>query len=384
MDGRNRSGAGGPLAVVGFGRFGRALLELVHSSTHLDRETRVTFRAYDPRAEVPPEVRAASLEELLEGARFVVLAVPVEVVGAVAQEVARVVENSGGDPPLVIDVGSVKSGPVEALTRVLGGRIPWVATHPLFGPSSILLGERPLRVVVCPNPLHPTAEDRARHLFESLGCSVSVQEADAHDRLMARTHALAFFLAKGLLDIGAGEDDPLAPPSFQAIARTVEAVRSDAGHLFLAIQDLNPHAREERKRLLSALLEIDRALEAAHSAGGGVTAISEGGGPAGVAEEALTIPDLGDQAAFLRETRDLIDDVDRDLMRLLGRRLELSRRAGSIKKKKGKAVHDPERERELLSVREGWASESELDPSWVRQLFESIVAVCRRIQEPEA
>ena len=49
---------------------------------------------------------------------------------------------------------------------------------------------------------------------------------------MAWTHALAFFVAKGMIDAGAGMEVPFAPPSFQAIARTIEIVRSDAGHLF--------------------------------------------------------------------------------------------------------------------------------------------------------
>ena len=84
---------------------------------------------------------------------------------------------------------------------------------------------------------------------------------------MAHTHALTFFVAKGMLDAGAGMEVPFAPPSFQAISRTIETVRSDAGHLFAAIQRENPFAAEARHQLLEALAGIDQALEAVPVAG---------------------------------------------------------------------------------------------------------------------
>ena len=45
----------------------------------------------------------------------------------------------------VLDVASVKMKPVELFDRHLAGRVPWAATHPLFGPASLSRRERPLR-----------------------------------------------------------------------------------------------------------------------------------------------------------------------------------------------------------------------------------------------
>jgi prephenate dehydrogenase len=158
----------------------------------------------------------------------------------------------------VLDVGSVKVGPATALAEVLGDEIAWVATHPLFGPLSLALAERPLRVVLCPSAAHPEAARAVRELYERIGCEVVEQTPEGHDRVMAHTHALTFFVAKGMIDAGAGMEVPFAPPSFQAIARTIETVRSDAGHLFAAIARDNPFAAEARKQLVSALSAIDR------------------------------------------------------------------------------------------------------------------------------
>ncbi len=184
--------------------------------------------------------RVDSLAELVRGAGEVVLAVPV----AAIAEATRALRPHLDHNQLVVDVASVKHGPVRDLTETLGRDVPWVATHPLFGPTSIALGERPLVAVVCPNPLHPTAALRARSFFASLGCEVVEEDAIGHDRAMAATHALAFFVAKGLIDVRAGEGAAFVPPSFRAMAGMIGAVRSDASHLFATIQNDNPFAAE--------------------------------------------------------------------------------------------------------------------------------------------
>ena len=347
-------------AILGFGRFGRALGELV-----LDAGG--TVRAFDPHAEVPPSIRAASVAGLVAGASEIVLAVPVDAIASAARELRPHLSPAH----LVVDVASVKHGPVRDLTEIFGAGIPWVATHPLFGPTSIALGERPLVTVVCPNALHPDAASRARTFFTRLGCEVIEQEAAEHDRVMAATHALAFFIAKGLIDIRAGEDAAFVPPSFRAMARTIESVRSDASHLFATIQTENPYAAQARARLLAALESIDRDLAASPSA------------PNSHASR-LEIPPLPERAPDLRETRDLIDDLDRDLVQLLARRAQLARRAGRAKASQGKPVVDPDRERQVFEARRLWAEGEGLDADGVAEIFESIVRFSRATQkEPE-
>jgi prephenate dehydrogenase len=232
------------------------------------------------------------------------------------------------------------------------------------------LGERPLSAVVCPNPLHPQAARRARAFYERIGCIVTEQDAAAHDRAMARTHAIAFFVAKALIDIGAGGGIPFTPPSFQAMARTVEMVRSDAAHLFLPIQRENPYAAEARQEFLDTLYRVHNQLEAPEGPSKGKEE----------SPESLDIPGLGPHTPELMETRDLIDELDRDLVRLLARRAHLSRRAGSIKAIHGKSIRDPARERSLLEQRRQWAREEELEPDSVVDIFAAILRFSRALQ----
>ncbi|MCB9751050.1 MAG: prephenate dehydrogenase/arogenate dehydrogenase family protein [Myxococcales bacterium] len=345
-------------AVMGFGRFGRALCELLDGRGG-------DVRAWDPHLPVDPRFAVESPRALVDGASTLVLCVPIAATrAAITGILPRVLEAKG--EPLVLDVGSVKLQPAAVMDELLGDALPWIASHPLFGPSSLARGE-PLRVVLCPNPRRPDALARARSFYEALDCAVVEQTADEHDRAMAQTHALAFFIAKGLIDIGAGEDLAFVPPSFHAVASAVESVREDAGHLFRAIQHDNPHAASSRRALLDALQNVDDHLAQALEA-------------PGVVDPALEIPELSAAAPELLETRDRIDALDRELVELLARRVQLSRRAGLVKAARGLVVRDPARERALLESRADWARARGLDGAAARELFELILRQSRGVQ----
>lgn len=341
---------------MGYGRFGRSLADLLAEAGH-------EVRAWDV-GPVGGARGVGSLGALATSSDVLMVAVPVGSMWAVMQSLRS---HAGGDH-IVVDVGSVKVLPSEWMGEAFGESVPWVATHPLFGPTSLALGERPLRVVVCPNPLHEAAVGRVRAMYEGAGCEVVEQEAASHDRAMAETHALAYFVAKGILDAGVGLDAANAPPSSRAILRTVEAVRSDAGHLFASLHVDNPYAGEVRERFLEALQSIDRTLRDTPSG----TADSE--------MASLAIPDLGERSTEIREVRDLIDDIDRDIVSLLARRLLLARRAGRAKAGLGLGVRDARREAELLARRREWAEANGLDPAAVESLFEQVLRYSRRVQ----
>ena len=325
----------------------------------------MTYAAHDPHAPVPDRVARESIEEVLQDARVVVVAVPVPQTRAALLEMKPYLTPA----QIVVDVGSVKVSPTRAMQEVLGEDIPWVATHPLFGPSSLALGIRPLPVVVCPNDVHRDAVGEVEAFWGQLGCVVTTQTAEAHDRDMAFTHALTYFVAKGMLEIGAGHGVPHAPPSFHSIARTIEMVRSDAGHLFSAIHRENPFAADARASLLEALHDADAVLRSGRDSEVAPDAASS-----------LSIPASDDPAPELRQTRDLIDELDQELVTLLSRRAHLSRRALRAKQGMGRAVRDDAREAELFAARRRWAEDVGLEPEAIESIFAAIVAYSRRVQ----
>lgn len=238
-----------PVAVFGYGRFGKAFVELLLQAGH-------PVQVFDPHAAVPMSLAALTPTAAVDGASWIVLAMPVPQLRT-ALLALRPLLHAGHT---VLDVGSVKLQPCALMDELLGADIPHLGTHPLFGPLSLARGERPRRTVICPSAHHPQVAARASALFHELGCDVITQSAQDHDRAMARTHALAFFIAKGLIDIGVDDSTPMAPPSFQGMQHMLAAVRGDAGHLFGAIQRENPFAAEARESLLRELERIHRQL----------------------------------------------------------------------------------------------------------------------------
>jgi len=235
-------------ALFGHGRFGHAFADLLQRASHV-------VRIHDPQAEIPAVLAVPTPADALAGADWVVLAMPVPQLEPALRELRPLLDARH----TVIDVGSVKEHPCTLLDKYLGEAIPHAGTHPLFGPLSLARGE-PLRTVLCASARHPLAAERTRALFESLGCTVIAQDAATHDRAMAKTHALAFFIARALVEMGVGEDLSVAPPSFLGLANMLAAVRGDAGHLFAAIQRENPYAGAARAELLEHLAAIHRRL----------------------------------------------------------------------------------------------------------------------------
>lgn len=236
------------VALFGHGRFGEAFTGLLRQAGH-------DVRVIDPEARVPPEL-AATPADALAHAQWVVLAMPVRHLRNALVSLRPLLEPQH----IVIDVASVKLNPVIWMDEILGAAIAHAGTHPLFGPVSLASGERPLRVVVCANRHHPQAAARTQALFEQLGCEVLQGDAASHDHAMAETHALTFYIARALIDMGIGEDVSMAPPSFLALKGMLDAVRGDAGHLFAAIQQENPYAEGVRQRLLETLGRIHQRL----------------------------------------------------------------------------------------------------------------------------
>jgi len=349
--------SGSTILLLGFGRFGRALAELAHDAG-------LGVRALDPGVAVPDPWRVDEPAQLLAQPGLVVPAVPM----ARFRGVLEAIRPLCGPQHTLVDVGSVKSGARAALDEICGAAIPWVCAHPLFGPMSVALGERPLRVVLCTDTPHAQALARTRRAFEQLGCTVFEQTSEEHDRKMARTHALAFFVAKGMLELGVGEEQ-IVPPSFRAMAATIDSVRADAGHLFYPIQHQNPFAPGAREQLLDALGRIHRELAEADARPAADDAALE----FAIAPPARMPVELG-------QARAGIDALDEELLELLARRAQLALRAARAKAEQGRAVQDPGREQELLEKRSELARRHGLDGQSVTDVFEAILRFSRAEQ----
>jgi chorismate mutase len=81
----------------------------------------------------------------------------------------------------------------------------------------------------------------------------------------------------------------------------------------------------------------------------------------------------------LNSWRRVIDQIDRELLKVLSRRQEAVRAIQQLKRQQHLPARDPEREARLLASREAWASELNMDTEHVRDIF---LAILSRLPEP--
>jgi len=81
----------------------------------------------------------------------------------------------------------------------------------------------------------------------------------------------------------------------------------------------------------------------------------------------------------LKKNREALDFLDRKLLTLLNQRLRITLRIGKIKKRVGKKIHDPKREKEILE-RLQRKNKGPLNEEDLKKIFGTIMKVCRRSQ----
>lgn len=86
-------------------------------------------------------------------------------------------------------------------------------------------------------------------------------------------------------------------------------------------------------------------------------------------------------ALGIHRLRTTIDQIDRQIVRLLSSRQDLALEIGRVKASQGIPIYIPERESELLAIIEEEAIRAGLDTGHVRALFQLVLAESRRLQQ---
>ena len=137
--------------------------------------------------------------EAVKDADLVVLAVPVGVMGDVAQEIAPHLKPGA----VVTDVGSVKRAVIEAVTPHLPDNVHFVPGHPLAGtehsgPNSGFaeLFDNRWCLLVAPAGTDASQVEKMRDFWQALGSNVEIMDPEHHDLVLAVTshapHLIAY------------------------------------------------------------------------------------------------------------------------------------------------------------------------------------------------
>jgi chorismate mutase len=92
---------------------------------------------------------------------------------------------------------------------------------------------------------------------------------------------------------------------------------------------------------------------------------------------------IADPLTELAQCRDEIEQIDLEIVSLLGRRLALGKRTGALKRAAGLPILDPGREAAVIRRAAMAARDAGLPTEPVREVFWQIVGMSRREQELE-
>jgi|YelNatPaOPRAMG01_1025707.scaffolds.fasta_scaffold00478_3 chorismate mutase len=75
-----------------------------------------------------------------------------------------------------------------------------------------------------------------------------------------------------------------------------------------------------------------------------------------------------------------IDEIDEEIMRLLGERVRICRSIGLLKRRRGFQIEDVQREKEVLAHVKEKAERFELNPELTERIYRLIIELCRVVQ----
>ncbi|HET7459387.1 MAG TPA: bifunctional chorismate mutase/prephenate dehydrogenase, partial [Gemmatimonadaceae bacterium] len=238
------------VAVVGGeGKIGRVMVRLFGDLGH-----RVIVADVD--TDLTPVAAAAAAD-------VTIVSVPIEATERVIREIGPHVR----DDALLMDVTSVKAGPVAAMLE--STRASVLGTHPMFGPGvHTFQGQR---VVLCRARGDAWADWVARALT-ARGLVVAEATPEAHDRAMSVVQVLTHFqtqvLGVTLARLGVPLDETLRFTSPAYLLELYVAARhfAQSPALYGPIEMRNPRSREVTEAFAAAAREMGRIVGSADQA----------------------------------------------------------------------------------------------------------------------
>lgn len=281
---------------------------------------------------------------------------------------------------IVTDVGSTKKTIMSGARNLVPAGVHFIGGHPMAGSERsgveaadpLLFSERVY--ALCPYPdTPPDALLAVMDVVESLMAIPITLDPEEHDRIMATVSHLPQLISVALMQAATADDaehamlDKIAGRGFLDMTRLAASDYGIWKGILQSNRDAIHQAVERFRRSLSALdsgmREEEKALVWANA----------GRRRRKMVPESLTRPRKND-------LRSIIDRYDKQMLSLLGHRIDAVRRIGRLKMHQSAPVVDPERERRMMLQREEWGKSLGLPKEMVDELFAVILKHSSRVQ----
>jgi prephenate dehydrogenase len=235
------------VGIIGFGRFGKVLVNILQKG--------FSVKAYDPKSQASfSGLEFVSKEEILKE-NIIFVAVPIRKFEAVIRELAPKLSEG----TTIIDVCSVKIHPVNVMEKFLPQSIGIIATHPLFGPDSVISNDHLKMMMNCTRDTH-NQYAFWKGFFTDQSIQIMEMSADQHDRLAAQTQGVTHFMGRILKEYGIRKT-AIDTQGFRDLLDLVDQTCNDTWELYTDLQLYNPFTKEMIKNLKEATSTIDKQLQ---------------------------------------------------------------------------------------------------------------------------
>jgi prephenate dehydrogenase len=178
------------VAIIGFGRFGDLLCDLLSSYYEIavieSDSSRLT-------AAIEKGYRCAELKDL-NSFDTIIFAVPISAFEGEIAKASQYITNG----QLVMDICSVKVYPANVLKLYLpDSRL--IATHPMFGPDSASKGLAGLQMAICPINAESSQVREVVAMWNNLGVETTLTTPEQHDHDSVLSQSFTYSLAKIVL-----------------------------------------------------------------------------------------------------------------------------------------------------------------------------------------
>jgi prephenate dehydrogenase len=214
------------VSIIGFGRFGNLLYELLQKGFEID--------VFDIDSNNETEsVHFVSLEDVLKN-DTIFLAVPIRDFEELMKDLSTKIQGN----KTVIDVCSVKVHPKNMMVKHLSNEVDIIATHPLFGPDSFQ--ERGSVMMMEKVRDQHDRYDFWKSYFQSQNIIIEEITADQHDMMAAKSQGLTHLIGRVIDDFGTQKTN-IDTVGYQALHKLVSQTCNDSWELFEDIQKFNPY-----------------------------------------------------------------------------------------------------------------------------------------------
>jgi prephenate dehydrogenase len=192
----------------------------------------------------------------IEVSDIVLVSVVIEKTGEVIREVAPRMHAGS----LIMDVTSIKSGPLKAMKKFAPKGVEVLGTHPMFGPTmSSLQGQ-----TIIFTPVNGKSEKWLpilKSLFETDGAHIEILDAEEHDEIMAVVQALTHFAYISIgatmraLDFDVERSRKFMSPVYEIMIDFVGRILDQNPELYASIQK-NPKAMAVRQTYVAECMRL--------------------------------------------------------------------------------------------------------------------------------